>query len=372
MQSERASTSVIKIRCLPILFDLCALLAIGMSLRITTTSGLYHGALRWGSGNAKKVIAWHGWLDNAATYNYLGPVLAEQGYDVIACDHLGHGRSSHLPHGASYTYASGVSSMKRVLDSLSQEDDGWAKPFAHIGHSMSAGQSVLFAASFPDMVERLVLLEGLGPMVAKEGDGPIKMRNAVINEEHWLARQTPFADMSMPKIYENVQRAIDARISAVSRHPGDQSISREAASAIVCRGTFDESEDAASKVTWVSGQPLLRVARGRGHGDEADTLDSDPFPVRFRHDSRMSLPSHVYMTEEQVRGFVRCIAAPTLLVTAEKGWPFSESVRERIDIMEAQGNLKEHHVLPGYHHCHLDPDTAGKTAEVVSAFLNAY
>ena len=164
------------------LLSLLCLFTLGMAFRITTTSGI-HGALRWGTGNAKKIIAWHGWLDNAATYSYLGPRLAEEGYDVVAVDHLGHGRSSHLPIGASYSYASGVSSMKRVLDSLALEDESWGKPFAHIGHSMSAGQSVLFAASFPERVNKLVLVEGFGPMIAKEEDGPMKMRNAVVTEQ---------------------------------------------------------------------------------------------------------------------------------------------------------------------------------------------
>ena len=338
-----------------------------MAFTITTTSGI-HGALRWGTGNAKKIIAWHGWLDNAATYSYLGPRLAEEGYDVVAVDHLGHGRSSHLPIGASYSYASGVSSMKRVLDSLALEDESWGKPFAHIGHSMSAGQSVLFAASFPERVNKLVLVEGFGPMIAKEEDGPMKMRNAVVNEDAWLSRQTPYSDMCMPKIYENVQKAIDARIAAVSRHPGDQAISREGASAIVCRGSYDASEDAAARATWTSGQPLLQTKGGQEEEEGVDTLDSDTFPVRFRHDSRMMLPSPVYMSETQVRGFVRSVTAPTLLVTAEKGWPFADSMPERVEIMKAQGNL-EHKIVPGYHHCHLDPDSAGKTAEVISAFL---
>lgn len=206
-------------------------------------------------------------------------------------------------------------------------------------------------------------------MVAHEEDGPTKIRNAVINEDLWFMRQTPYADMCSPKIYENVQRAIDARVAAVSRHPGNQSISRHAASAIVCRGTFNASEDAAEKATWKSGHPLLQTRAHRGDVEEADTLKSDTFPVRFSHDSRMSLPSHVYMSEEQVRGFIRHIKAPTLLVTAEQGWPFGENVRERIDIMRSKGTLKEHHIVSGYHHCHLDPDTAEKTAEVVTSFL---
>jgi len=45
-------------------------------------------------GNPLKVLCFHGWLDNAASFNFLGPALAAQGYDVIAVDHQGHGRYS--------------------------------------------------------------------------------------------------------------------------------------------------------------------------------------------------------------------------------------------------------------------------------------
>ena len=36
-------------------------------------------ALQWGTGNPHKVLALHGWLDNAASFWHLAPLLAEHG-----------------------------------------------------------------------------------------------------------------------------------------------------------------------------------------------------------------------------------------------------------------------------------------------------
>ena len=45
------------------------------------------------------MIAVHGWLDNCATFLYLGAALARVGCHVLAVDLPGHGLSDHLPPG---------------------------------------------------------------------------------------------------------------------------------------------------------------------------------------------------------------------------------------------------------------------------------
>ena len=39
----------------------------------------------------KRIICLHGWLDNSNSFSYLGPMLAEQGFEVVAMDLVGHG-----------------------------------------------------------------------------------------------------------------------------------------------------------------------------------------------------------------------------------------------------------------------------------------
>jgi len=53
---------------------------------------------RWGcSTNSKKVLCLHGWMDNSNSFAHLGPYLSNLGYDVVAVDMVGHGRSSNVP-----------------------------------------------------------------------------------------------------------------------------------------------------------------------------------------------------------------------------------------------------------------------------------
>src|SRR5690606_31937171 len=56
--------------------------------------------LRWGEPGMPRVLALHGWLDNAASFVPLAPLLP--GLDLVAPDLPGHGRSTHLPPGTDY------------------------------------------------------------------------------------------------------------------------------------------------------------------------------------------------------------------------------------------------------------------------------
>ena len=53
-------------------------------------------------------------------------------------------------------FAAYVGHVRGVLDAL-----GWEKSHL-VGHSMGSAVSTLFAGSFPERINRLVLIEGLG------------------------------------------------------------------------------------------------------------------------------------------------------------------------------------------------------------------
>ncbi|MEO1171337.1 MAG: alpha/beta fold hydrolase [Myxococcota bacterium] len=55
--------------------------------------GLALAAVAYGPADGVPVLALHGWLDNAASFEPLGPKLT--GCRVVVLDSAGHGRSEH-------------------------------------------------------------------------------------------------------------------------------------------------------------------------------------------------------------------------------------------------------------------------------------
>ncbi len=176
----------------------------------------------WGAGNSSKVLALHGWLDNSNTFKFVGPYLAKLGFHVVAMDHIGHGRSSHLPLSSTYDTVRSASYVHKMVGKL-----GW-KTFHIVGHSMGTQIGVAYAGTFPETVERQVLIEGLGPLVQPADTTTRNLRRAIEEEELFLAKT------SSPKVY-SFEEAVAARISSVSTYPGNQFLSREAAVALVSR-----------------------------------------------------------------------------------------------------------------------------------------
>ncbi|CAN0378993.1 unnamed protein product, partial [Phaeothamnion confervicola] len=67
--------------------------------------GLNLKAKIWGDdAPQKRVLAIHGYLDNANSFDLLAPDLAQAGFQVVAIDLPGHGRSQHLGIGGRYHF----------------------------------------------------------------------------------------------------------------------------------------------------------------------------------------------------------------------------------------------------------------------------
>ena len=215
-------------------------------------------AREWGPADGPPVLALHGWLDNAATFDRLAPLLPE--LHLVALDLAGHGRSQHRHPSVVHHFIDWAPEIAAVADQL-----GW-ESFELIGHSMGAGISTLVAGTFPDRVKRLVLLEGAGPLAADAAMAPFQLASAVADE----ARATA----ASPRLFPDLEAAIKARLR-------DSDLDTVAARLLVERGSAE-------------------VEGG----------------VRFTHDPRLRTRSRVRLTENQALAFLAAIKCPVLAVRA--------------------------------------------------------
>jgi len=91
------------------------------------------------------VLATHGWLDNASTFDLLAPRL--EGCEVVALDLAGHGLSGSRSPDAAYNIWEDVGDLLAVCEQL-----GWARCNL-LGHSRGAAIAMLFAGAFPEHVD---------------------------------------------------------------------------------------------------------------------------------------------------------------------------------------------------------------------------
>ncbi|NXV65187.1 SEHL2 protein, partial [Molothrus ater] len=152
-------------------------------------------AKAWGPSEGHPVLCLHGWLDNANTFDKLIPLLPRGCY-YVAMDFSGHGLSSHRPAGCPYHFLDYVIDVHRVAAALQ-----WRR-FTLMGHSMGNFSfsycfiSPQFCFLYPEMVDKLILLESLGFLLAPEDtEGWLKSKRRVIDRLLSLEakQQTPKA-----------------------------------------------------------------------------------------------------------------------------------------------------------------------------------
>jgi pimeloyl-ACP methyl ester carboxylesterase len=249
--------------------------------------------IEWGNPQGKTILAFHGWLDNANSFAPLAEYFSD--YRFIAVDLPGHGKSSHKPEGTIYHFAEYTLEIVAIAEALGLKD------FILLGHSMGAAISTLVAGTGLLSIEKLILIEALGPISSPPANAPDILHDAIKQILHPRGKKETY--------FPNWESAIAVRMRA-----------------------GDMNRDSVEKL----------MERG---------LEKGPKGLKPRRDLRLHYNSLFRLTEEQIIAFCQNIPCPTLLILGnESMYPITSIYQAR---KQAVNSLTEVN-LPGGHHLHLD------------------
>ncbi|PPU71182.1 alpha/beta hydrolase [Xanthomonas melonis] len=265
--------------------------------------------LRSAERGRRRVLALHGWLDNAASFLPLSAHLQAPDLDLVLLDLPGHGHSAWLPVGAEYTLSSAIHNLLQVADAL-----GWDR-FTLLGHSLGGGVASLMAAAAPERIEALMVIEALGALAEPAENTAERLRDSV--------RSTRSLPQRPLRVFGTMEAPIRARMMA-------NQLTEPAARLLVERG--------------------LRAVEG-GYS--------------WCTDPRLTLPTAIRMTEAQIDALLTSIVCPTQAIFATPAQPyFSDTLRDHRVALVPDARLV---LLPGTHHVHME--TPQPVAAVIDAFL---
>lgn len=273
---------------------------------------------RWrsGSGDGFKILALHGWLDNAASFDALMEHLAAQGlnFECLAMDAPGHGYSDHKPEQGSYNIWDDVRGLLGVLDHMQ-----WQQSVL-LCHSRGAFIGSLLSAVEPERITALLALDSLIPDAIDSASVVDQLRKH-IRDYRRRGRSAP--GYAAPNV------AIDALIKKTGMSP-------QAAECLVQRGLVSDESGDNSEGLW-----------------------------RWRSDPRVLSASALKFTAEQWETIFHSIRCPVFLLTASGGMArHPEFLKRWVACFERI----EHESIEGSHHCHMDPGTVSDVARRVAEF----
>lgn len=263
--------------------------------------------LSWGRAGEKPLLALHGWLDNAASFAKLAPLL--DGWHVVAPDLTGHGLSDHRSEDASYQIWDDLPELLGILDSL-----GW-ETFDLVGHSRGGIIAGLLASAFPERINRLVMLDAVAPGPVPPEKFPEQLRQALQDKSRLQASEN--------RVAPSLEDAVTSR----ARY----GLSKEAATLIAQRG-----------------------------------LRQCPGGVAWTSDPRLRGASAVKLTGRQIKAVLGALHMPTLLMLASNNpnqMPdLGAYAQDRIQDLAVQ-------VIEGGHHFHME-NPVQEVARRLASFLS--
>jgi pimeloyl-ACP methyl ester carboxylesterase len=168
----------------------------------------------WGNPDAPTLLLVHGGRDHCRNWDWVAETLRDD-YHIIAPDLRGHGDSQWMI-GGSYNQIDYVYDIAQLLNQRGRT------PVTIIGHSLGGSVSLLYAGLYPENVQKLVAIEGLGPspaMIRERIEQPVETRLHVwVEELRRLSGRVPRRYATLEDAYERMQTENPHLSEAQARH----------------------------------------------------------------------------------------------------------------------------------------------------------
>jgi len=113
--------------------------------------------VEWGAKDAPVLLMIHGMRDHCRNWDWVATDLCKD-YRVIAPDLRGHGDSEWMK-GGSYYFPDFVADINQLVQQTTKPDE----KISILSHSFGGSVSLYYSGVFPEKVQKLIAIEGLGP-----------------------------------------------------------------------------------------------------------------------------------------------------------------------------------------------------------------
>ncbi|MEZ5947382.1 MAG: alpha/beta hydrolase [Hyphomonas sp.] len=223
----------------------------------------------WGNEGAPTLVLLHGGRDHCRNWDWVAERLRDR-WHIVAPDLRGHGDSAWSADGE-YSLRANVYDLAQLIHQLN------VGPVTLVGHSYGGNIALRYAGIYPEMVKKLVAIEGLGPSPKLMADRA--KVSAAQRMRDWIDQKRAAAGRT-PRKYESLEAAY-TRMKEENSYLTD-----EQARHLTIHG-ISQNEDG----SW-----------------------SWKFDNYFRVMTPYDLP------QEQVEELWNAITCPTLLLYGEKSW----------------------------------------------------
>ena len=136
--------------------------------RTVDVRGIDYHVLEWGDVAAPPLVLLHGWMDVAASFQFLVDAL-EGRWHVIAPDWQGFGRTAWRPEG--YWFQDYIADLDFLLRAMLPDER------AHlVGHSLGANVAMIYAGVRASRARSVIALDGFGIPAEDPAVAPAKMK----------------------------------------------------------------------------------------------------------------------------------------------------------------------------------------------------